>query len=94
MRAIRKVQNDCSMLAYFEMNPIALSKIYTGYVFDKIKRTDLQYQYNVYIPEIKLTTRITVIEDFDDYSEHLFSVYTFSTEYNVKKKIKLQLIKP
>lgn len=94
MRAIRKVQNDCNMLAYFEMNPKALSKIYTGYVFDKIKRTDLQYQYNVYIPDIKLTTRITVIDEFDNYSEQLFSLYTFSTEYNVKKKIKLQLIKP
>ena len=94
MRAIRKVQNDCSMLAYFHNNEDALSKLYSGFIFDRIKRTDLQYQYNVYIPEVKLFTRITTLDEHDNYSEQIFKIFIFSSEHNVKKKIKLQIVKP
>ena len=50
------------------------------------------FQYNVYIPELKLNTRITCFEEFIDYQEQYFKVYKFNSEYNVRKKIKLQIV--
>lgn len=99
MRSIRKVQSDCHILSLFENDKqnnysSITNKFYTGYVFDKVKRTDLQFQYNVYIPDLKLNTRITTLSDFDNYEEQIFKLFMFTTEYSVKKKIKLQVIKP
>ena len=99
MRSIRKVQSDCHILSLFENDKLnnynsITKKMFVGYVFDKVKRTDLQFQYNVYIPELKLNTRITTLSDFDNYDEQLFKLFLFNTEYSVKKKIKLQVVKP
>ena len=66
--------------------------LYHGYLFDKIlKEGDKKYQYMVYIQELNLTTYITLLEDLEEYSCHLFALYIFMNEENDKKKIKLQL---
>ena len=65
--------------------------MYEGYVFDKIKKEgDGKYQYMVYIRELNLTTYITLLQDLEEYSCHLFSLYVFMSEENEKKKVKLQ----
>lgn len=91
MRSIRKVQSDCNVLAYFE-DETNLEKTYTGYLFDKVRRTDFMYQYNVYIPELKLTTRLNTLDNYPDYGKYSIKLFMFKDEYSVRKKIKVQCI--
>ena len=91
MRAIRKIQCDCSLLDLCINTPETMKKIYDGYVFDKIIRNDALYQYIVYLPELKLASRITLRESFENYQKCNFKLYLFLDEDNFKKKIRLQL---
>ena len=91
MRAIRKIQCDCSLLDLCINSPETMEKIYDGYVFDKITRNDALYQYIVYLPELKLASRITLRENIDNYQKCNFKLYLFLDEDNFKKKIRLQL---
>lgn len=91
-RAVRKVQSDCSLLEMCSQNLEMYQKSHKGVVFDKIKRNDGYFQYGVYLYGIKLVTRIKMLHDVDNYSEHEFKIYLFTSEDTFKKKIKLQLI--
>ena len=91
MRSIRKVQSDCNVLAYFE-DETNLEKTYTGYLFDKVRRTDFMYQYNVYIPELKITTRLNTLDNYEDYGKYSIKLFMFKDEYSMRKKIKVQCI--
>ena len=66
MRAIKKIQNDCCLLDTFSKNHV-LDKLYDGYCFDKIARSDGLFQYIVFLPELKLTSKITIREDLNNY---------------------------
>lgn len=91
MRAIRKVQCDCSLLDLCTSNPEVMEKIYDGYPFDKIIRNDGLYQYIVYLPELKLASRITLRENMENYTRCSFKMYLFLDEDTFKKKIRLQI---
>ena len=91
MRSIRKVQSDCNILAYFE-DETNLEKTYCGYLFDKVRRTDMMFQYNVYIPKLKMTTRLNTIHEYDDYGKYIFKLFMFKDEFSVRKKIKVQCV--
>lgn len=92
-RAIRKIQSKCYIYKQYEENRLNGHDVYyKGYVFDKMyKEGDGKYQYMVYIESLGLTTSVTLTEDFNNYSCHLFLLYVFMSEENDKKKIKLQL---
>ena len=92
MRAIRKVQNDCNLLDICYNNPETLEKIYDGYCFDKLVRSDGLYQFIVFLPEIKLTSRITIRANLDNYEKKQYKLYLFSDEDRFKKKIRLQIL--
>lgn len=91
MRAIRKVQNDCSLLHLCNNDPTILDKFYHGYAFDKILRNDGLYQYIVYLPELKMTSRVTMRENLENYQMNNYKLYLFNDEENFKKKIRLQI---
>ena len=92
-RAIRKIQSKCRIYQQYQKNKEqGRDMLYYGYVFDKIlKEGDKKYQYMVYIQELNLTTYITLLQDLEEYSSHMFALYIFMNEENDKKKIKLQL---
>ena len=92
MRAIRKVQCDCSLLDLCTNYPKTMEQIYIGYAFDKISRNDGLYQYMVYLPELRLASRITLRENMENYQKCNFKLYLFSDEENFKKKIRLQTL--
>ena len=92
MRSIRKVQNDCSLLHMCINNPEIMEKHYTGYTFDKIIRNDGLYQYVVFLPELKLTCRVTVRDNLENYQNQKYKLYLFNDEENFKKKIRLQIV--
>jgi exoribonuclease R len=91
-RAIRKVQNECSLLDTCFNKPETLDKIYYGYCFDKLVRSDSLYQFTVFLPELKLTSRITIRENLDNYEKKQYKLYLFNNEEKFKRKIRLQII--
>ena len=91
MRAIRKVQNDCNLLHMCSTTPEVMDAVYDGYIFDKLTRNDGLFQYVVYLPDIKMASRIIVRENIENYDVCKFKLYLFHDEENFKRKIRLQL---
>jgi hypothetical protein len=69
-----------------------LDRIYDGYCFDKIIRHDGLYQFIVYIPEIKMTSRVIIQEELDNYEKRKFRLFLFHNEEKMKKKIRMQMV--
>ena len=91
-RTIRKVQSKCKIYSQYLYNKENnITQTYEGYVFDKLEKHDGKFQYMVYLPVLKLTTYITVLQDLDNYSCHLFQLFVFMNQEQDKNKIKLQL---
>lgn len=92
MRSIRKVQSECSMLEFCNDIPDMINREYDGYIFDSIERNDGLYQMLVYLPDVKLTSRVVVRENIKNYEMRKFKMYVFNNEEKFKKKIRLQLV--
>ena len=92
MRAIRKIQTDCSLLHMYSSDFKMLETEYYGYVFDKIVRNDGLYQYIVYLESIKSVSRITSRFDLINFQKYKFKVYIFHEEATLKKKIRLHIL--
>ena len=92
MRSIRKVQCDTNLLHLCEVNPEIMDKLYQGFMFDKLKRDDGLFQFVVFLPELKLSARITTRDDINNFDENKFKLYLFKNEEKFKKKIRLQLL--
>ena len=92
MRSIRKVQCDCTLLDLCANNPAILEKEYDGYLFDKIIRNDGLFQYIVFLPELKLSSRITLRDNLENFSSKKIKLFLFNDEENFKKKIRLHVL--
>lgn len=92
MRAIRKIQNDCSLLDMCTNKPEICEREHDGYIFDKTERIDGLFQYVVYLPRLKIVSRITLRSELTDYSNYKFKIFVFHDESSLKKKIRLHLI--
>jgi hypothetical protein len=92
MRSIRKVQCDCTLLDLCHNNPETMETEYDGYLFDKICRTDGLFQYMVFLPDLKLSSRITLRDDVENFLKRKFKLYLFNDEEKFKKKIRLQIL--
>ena len=92
MRSVRKVQNDCSLLALCTENKEIFNEIFDGFVFDKIIRNDALFQYMVYLPKINMVNRYTSRFDIDNMTMQRFKIYLFQDEVNLKRKIRLEQI--
>ncbi len=90
MRSVRKVQSDCSLLHMYVND--ALRSTYSGCMFDRTRRDDEQLSYMVYIPELKIVSRITTKDNFENYSMKKFTTHLFMDEAKLKKKIRLQMV--
>jgi len=92
MRSIRKVQIDCDLLHLCCTDTTVLAKEYDGYVFDKLARNDGLFQYIVYLPELKLYSKLTLRDEFTDYQLQKFKIFLFNDENSLKRKIRLHTI--
>ena len=90
MRAIRKVQTDCNMLNLCFNNRNILDAIYDGYLFDMIERPHKLYQYTVYIPYIKMFTRVNISDMLPNYTYSKFKLYLIDDGVTLKKKIRAE----
>jgi len=92
MRSIRKIQYDCSLLDLCHNDNELLNKEYDGYLFDKIHKKDDLYQFVVFLPELKLSSMITIRDNCDNFECKKFKLYLFNNEIKFKKKIRLQML--
>jgi len=92
MRAIRKIQNDCNLLEMCTNKPEICEREHNGYIFDKLERSDGLFQYIVYLPELKIVSRLTIRNVFTDYSNYKFKIFVFHDESSLKKKIRIHLV--
>lgn len=92
MRSIRKVQCECSLLDLCQNDKSVMEKEYSGYLFDKISRNDGLYQYIVFLPNLKLSSRITLRENYENYENKKFRLFLFNDEERFKRKIRLQIV--
>ena len=65
---------------------------YTGEIITNTKSIIGPTELDIYLPELKMNTSITIQEDLVEYSEQKFKVYVFQNEGELKKKIKLQIL--
>ena len=91
MRSIRKVQNECSLIANIFNNPELVNDEYKGYVFDKTYRGGI-WQYNVYIPKLKWMSKMTSCNNMDNYVSSQFRLHIFQDEDNCKRKVRISLL--
>lgn len=92
MRAIKKIQIDCNILNMCVNNKSIIEKCYTGYLFDKVERQNKYNQYNIYLPELKIISRVNSRENFEDYEKKEFKIYLIEDEATLKRKIRVQMI--
>ena len=103
MRNIRKIQNECNLLAMCTISVAQFrlgsderldicDKIYEGYCFDKMIRNGGLFQYVVYLPELKMTSKIVTRVDMEEYSRQNYKLYIFQDEDKLRKKIRIQLL--
>jgi exoribonuclease R len=92
MRSIRKVQNDCALLAMCMTKPEVMEKIYAGFVFEAMERNDGLWLYIVYVPELKLSSKFIYYNKMELYSEHKFKIYLFEDKDALKKKIRMEKV--
>lgn len=92
MRSIRKVQNDCALLAMCVTDPTVMDKIYSGFVFEAMERNDGLWLYVMYIPELKLSSKFIYYKKMEIYSEHQFKIYLFEDKDALKKKIRMEKV--
>ena len=92
MRSIRKVQNECELLTKCINNKQLFNITYTGVLFDKLKKNDGLYSYMVYLEEIKMLSRIIVVDNLDNYSSHKFKLFLFEDEDKLQRKIRVNLL--
>jgi exoribonuclease R len=92
MRAIRKIQNDCNLLEMCTNKPEICERDHNGYIFDKLERSDGLFQYIVYLPDLKIVSRLTIRNVLTDYSNYKFRIFVFHDESSLKKKIRIHLL--
>ena len=61
-------------------------------IFDKIVRNDGLYQYIIFLPDLKMNSRITIRENIENFDNKKFKLFLFNDEEKFKKKIRLQLV--
>jgi exoribonuclease R len=90
MRSIRKIQTDSQLMCMCFNNEMIMNTFHNGVLFDKVTKENGYIEYMVYLEGLKMLGRIKTTKHYDNYTNHMFKIFLFKDEYNVKKKIRLQ----
>ena len=92
MKSIRKVQNDTNLLELCSNSSEILNKSYVGYIFEIDKKSKDMYRYSVYLPELKMSSYVSVPEEYQLYEQKTVRLFLFHNESKFKRKIRLQFV--
>jgi exoribonuclease R len=90
-KRIKKVQNSCNIIHMVMTNPSILSSEYEVILFD-CQHHKLGYAYNVYLPSLKIFSKVKTDKIYENYSKTRCQLYYFSSENQVNNKVKVQLL--
>jgi exoribonuclease R len=88
-KSIRRVQNDCDLLNLCTNDPSILQNEYDGYLFNKVGLDDGSFQYSVFLPALKMTSRVIIADSDAEFSSRRFKPFLFKNEENFKRKIRI-----
>ena len=71
-------------------NPKIFSNVYDAILFD-CQEHKLGYSYNVYLPSLKIFSKVKSDKMYENYSKTTCQLYYFSSENQVNNKVKIQL---
>ena len=91
MRSIRIVQNECFLLKMCVETDV-VEKIHKGYIFDKMQRSDVMFQYQVYLFDIKIVKKLISVIDLDPNKFYNFKLYLFLDEERMYRKIRINVV--
>jgi hypothetical protein len=91
MNTIKHVQNDCNLLHMCYNDPDILETLYDGYCFDEKALENDFYKYNIYLPELRITS-IVICGKLAPYEKRQYKLFVFDNEEKMKKKIRLHLV--
>jgi exoribonuclease R len=91
-RAIRKVQNECSLLELCSNKPDLMEKEYDGYITEKNTKDNGFFRYNVFLPDLKLSALISTTENFEVFDCKKFKLFLFNNEEKFKRKIRIHMV--
>ena len=91
-KSIRKTQTECELLHKCIIDTTILGKLYDGIILHNFIKPNGKNTYSVYLESLKIIYNITICEILEIHSIYKFKLFLFQDEYNIKKKIRLQLI--
>jgi len=91
MKAIRRTQTSCELVHMCYNNSNVL-RTYMGLIFEQTVVGDSQYEYTVYIKELKYLARIKCDKHISVFSEVECKVFVFHDKTTVRDKIVLQIV--
>ena len=92
MKSIKKIQIDCNLLNICSKDPELYNKTFKGCVFDRIIRSDGLYQYNIYLPDLKMLNRFVSRNSYENFTMNNFRLFLFKNKENLRHKIRLEVI--
>ena len=92
MKSIKKIQIDCKLLDICSKDPELYNKTFKGCIFDRIIRSDGLFQYNIYLPDLKMLNRFVSRNSYENFSMNNFRLYLFKNKENLRHKIRLEVI--
>ena len=87
-RSIRKLQSTYELLYKVHEDETILQREYDACVFDRTSRSDTVNDYSVYIPGLKLMSRISSPVVYEERQLVKVKLYLFKDEHTALKKIK------
>ena len=91
-QSIRKLQSTYELLYKVHEDATVLQREYDACVFDRVSRSDTVNDYSVYIPGLKLMSRISSSAVYDDRQLVKVKLYLFKDEHTALKKIKIEVV--
>ena len=88
-KMMRRVQNDCDLLHLCTNDTTILQNEYDGYLFNKVALDNGSFQYAVFLPALKMTSRVFIPDGDLEFSSMRFKPFLFKNEDNFKRKIRL-----
>ena len=88
-KKIRRVQTECDLLNLCTNNVDVMEREYDGYLFNKVVSDDGSFQYSVFLPDLKMTSRVILADGELEFSCRRFKLFLFKNEENFKRKIRI-----
>jgi len=88
-KMMRRVQSECDLLHLCTNNDAVMQREYDGYLFNKVALADGLFQYAVFLPDLKMTSRVIMPDGEAEFSCRRFKLFLFQNEENFKRKIRI-----